>query len=47
MLRLADRRAFRQLALYEAASKDDRFITIFPPQGTAEWQSLTVQVAEP
>jgi hypothetical protein len=32
---------------YEAASKDDRFITIFPPQGTVEWKSLTVQVAEP
>lgn len=32
---------------YEAAAKDDRFITIFPPQGTSEWKSLTVQVAEP
>jgi hypothetical protein len=32
---------------YEAAPKDDRFITIFPPQGTAEWKSLTVQVADP
>lgn len=32
---------------YEAAPKDDRFITIFPPQGTSEWKSLSVQVAEP
>jgi hypothetical protein len=31
----------------EGAPKDDRFITIFPPQGTSEWKSLTVQVAEP
>jgi hypothetical protein len=47
MRRLADRRAFRQLAPYEAASMDDRFITIFPPQGASEWKSLTMQVAEP
>jgi hypothetical protein len=32
---------------YEAAPKDDRFITIFPPQGTSEWKSLIVQIAEP
>lgn len=32
---------------YEAAAKDDRFMTIFPPQGTSEWKSLTVQVAAP
>ncbi len=32
---------------YEAEPKDDRFITMFVPQGVAEWKSLTVQVAEP
>jgi hypothetical protein len=32
---------------YEAEPKDDRFITIFVPQGVAEWKSLAVQVAEP
>lgn len=32
---------------YEAAPKDDRFITIFPPQGTSEWKSVSVQVAAP
>lgn len=32
---------------YEAESKDDRFMTMFVPQGVAEWKSLTVQVAEP
>lgn len=32
---------------YEAAPKDDRFVTIFPPQGTAEYQMLALQVAEP
>jgi hypothetical protein len=32
---------------YEAAAKDDRFVTIFPPQGTAEYQMLVLQVAEP
>lgn len=32
---------------HEAEPKDDRFITIFVPQGVAEWKSLAVQVAEP
>lgn len=32
---------------YEAAPKDDRFVTLFPPQGAAEWRSMTLQVAEP
>jgi len=31
----------------EAAPKDDRFVTLFPPQGASEWKSVTVQVAEP
>ncbi len=32
---------------YEAAPKDDRFVTIFPPQGTSEWKSVALQVAAP
>jgi hypothetical protein len=32
---------------YEAESKDDRFITMFVPEGVAEWKSLAVQVAAP
>jgi len=32
---------------YEAAPKDDRFVTLFPPQGASEWKSVTLQVAEP
>jgi len=32
---------------YEAEPKDDRFITMFVPEGVAEWKSLTVQVAKP
>ena len=32
---------------FEAASKDDRFVTVFPPQGASEWKSLVLQVAEP
>lgn len=32
---------------YEAEPKDDRFITMFVPQGVAEWKSLGVQVAKP
>lgn len=32
---------------YEAAPKDDRFVTLFPPQGASEWKSVAVQVAEP
>jgi hypothetical protein len=32
---------------YEAAAKDDRFVTIFPPQGTSEYQMVALQVAEP
>jgi len=32
---------------YEAAPKDDRFVTVFPPQGTAEWKSVGLQVVEP
>jgi hypothetical protein len=32
---------------YEAEPKDDRFITMFVPQGVAEWKSLSVQVAKP
>lgn len=32
---------------YEAEPKDDRFITLFVPEGVAEWKSLSVQVAKP
>jgi hypothetical protein len=32
---------------YETAAKDDRQITMIPTQGTSEWKSLTVQVAQP
>ena len=32
---------------YEAAPKDDRFVTLFPPQGASEWKSVTLQVAAP
>jgi hypothetical protein len=32
---------------YEAEPKDDRFITMFVPQGVAEWKSLSLQVAKP
>jgi hypothetical protein len=32
---------------YEAEPKDDRFITMFVPQGVAEWKSLSLQIAEP
>jgi hypothetical protein len=31
----------------EAEPKDDRFITMFVPEGVAEWKSLSVQVAAP
>ena len=31
----------------EAEPKDDRFITIFVPEGVAEWKSLSVRVAQP
>jgi hypothetical protein len=31
----------------EAEPKDDRFVTIFVPQGVAEWRSLSLQVAQP
>jgi hypothetical protein len=31
----------------EAEPKDDRFITMFVPQGVAEWKSLSLQIAEP
>lgn len=32
---------------YEAEPKDDRQITMFVPQGVAEWKSFSFQVAEP
>jgi hypothetical protein len=32
---------------YEAAPKDDRMFTLFPPQGASEWKSVAVQVAAP
>jgi hypothetical protein len=32
---------------YEAEPKDDRFITMFVPQGVAEWKSLSLRVAAP
>jgi len=32
---------------YEAASKDDRFVTLFTPQGASEWKSVALQVAVP
>jgi len=32
---------------HEAEPKDDRFITMFAPQGVAEWKSLSLQIAEP
>jgi hypothetical protein len=31
---------------YEAEPKDDRQITMFVPEGVAEWKSLSVQVAK-
>jgi hypothetical protein len=32
---------------HEAEPKDDRFVTLFVPQGVAEWKSLSLQVAAP
>jgi hypothetical protein len=32
---------------HEAEPKDDRFVTLFVPQGVAEWRSLSLQVAAP
>lgn len=32
---------------YEAETKDDRFVTMYVPQGVAEWKSLSLQVAKP
>jgi len=42
-----DKGKFAYQRKYEAAPKDDRFVTLFPPQGSAEWKYVTVQVAEP
>jgi len=32
---------------YEAEPKDDRFVTMYVPQGVAEWKSLSLQIAKP